>query len=241
MTDKQKLQQLFDAALKSPTDFSGSELKRAVPTPAFDAVRVPATETAPQPVVASPAPCLAALPADAPVSATQPTMAAVLDDAASTELAALLDDQLKRKSSKRKMEALVAACVLFGLTGGGTAWFVHSPDRVQAFKEALREIRSVGDVKSMVAKYQAALDRVAVRSTQIDQATVAMGGKKSTGDEKDPYLEAEMKQMMGGEGKTAVERNKLLKKNFGDTGQKAGVETKTTVALKDGESFEWNR
>jgi hypothetical protein len=181
---------------------------------------------------------MTALPTDATVPTTPPTMAAVLDDAASTELAALLDEQLKRKSRKRKMEALVTACVLLGLTGGGSAWFVNSPDRVQALKEAVRDIRSVGDVKSMVAKYQAALDRVAVRSTQIEQATIAMGGKKSTGDEKDPYLEAEMKQMMGGEGKTVGERNKLVKKNFGDAGQKAGVESKTTVALKAGESFE---
>jgi hypothetical protein len=238
MADKQKLQQLFDAALKSPSDFSGSEPKRAFPMQAFDVVQVPVVETPLQPAAISPLPCMAALPADASVPTTPPTMAAVLDDAASTELAALLDEQLKRKSRKRKMEALVTACVLLGLTGGGAAWFVHSPDRVQAFKEAMRDIRSVGDVKSMVAKYQAALDRVAVRSTQIEQATIAMGGKKSTGDEKDPYLEAEMKQMMGGEGKTVGERNKLVKKNFGNAGQKAGVESKTTVALKAGESFE---
>lgn len=168
-------------------------------------------------------------------------MAAVLNDAASTELAALLDEQHKRKARKRRMEALVTALVLLGLTGGGSAWFVQDAARVQAFKEAMRDIRSVGDVKSLVAKYQKALDRVAARGKQIDQATAAMGVKKSAADDKDPFMEEEMKKMMGGKGKTVGERNRALVKNFGHMAEENGGLVKANATLKEGESFDWNQ
>lgn len=244
MTDKQKLQHLFDAALKAPTEPAGMQPHRAFPSPSFEAVPVPAAP-APQMVAA---PVFATPPASvmpmetAPAASTgAPTMAAVLNDAASTELAALLDEQNKRKSRKRRMEALVAALVLLGLTGGGSAWFVQDPARVQAFKEAMRDIRSVGDVKSLVAKYQKALDRVAARGKQIDQASAAMGVKKSAADEKDPFMEEEMKKMMGGKGKTIGERNRALAENFGHMAKENGGLVKANATLKEGESFDWNK
>jgi len=247
MTDKEKLQKLFDAALKSPSDPNGGPLKRAFPTPVLEAAPIPA---APAPaafadtVAASPrtggSPAGVNEPNGA-IGASAPTMAAVLDDAASTELATLLDEQLRRKSRKRRMEALVAAVVLLGLTGGGSAWFVHSPVRVQALTEVMRDIRSVGDVKSMVAKYRAALDRVAARGQQIDQATAAMGVEKNAADEKDPYMEAEMSTMMGGESKTVGQRNQALQASFGNMAKDAGGVPKATVALKEDESFDWQQ
>jgi hypothetical protein len=241
MTDKEKLQKLFDAALKSSTDFSEGPPQRAFPTPSFEAKPAPiAAGFAARVETAPPSPPVAELPVAPPDAgeATGPaTMAAVLDDAASTELAALLDEQLQRQSRKRKMEALVAALVLFGLTGGGFGWFVHSPQRVQAFHEAMREIRSVGDIQSMVAKYQAALDRIAVRGAQIDQATIAMGADP-TSTSGDQYMEAEMKEMMGGEGTTVGQRNKALQKSFGHMAQQNGGALKPDVALRTEDSFE---
>jgi hypothetical protein len=242
MTDKEKLHKLFEAALKTPEDFSGVKLARAYPVSSLDAATVPVSvPTTAGPEIASPAVCVAPLEIEAPAEATPSTMAGVLDDTASAELAVLLDDQHKRKARRHRMEALVTAVVLLGLTGGGSAWFVQSPARVQAFQEAVRDIRSAGDVKSLVAKYQAALDRVSARSKQIDNATAAMGVKKSAADEKDSYMNAEMKEMMGGEGKTVGERNQALQQNFGHMAKEAGVDIKTTVALKEGESFDWNR
>lgn len=244
MTDKEKLQRLFDAALKDPTELKPVPPKRAFPVTSLDAVPVPAA-IHPAPVMTSqpmPQAPVAVLQTDpAPQPTTPPTMAAVLDDAASTELAALLDEQQRRKKRKHRMEALVTALVLLGLTGGGSAWFVSSPDRVQAFKDAIREVRSVGDVKSLVAKYQKALDRIGARGQQIDQATAAMGVKKSAKDDEDPFMEAEMKQMMGGadKGKTVGERNRLLKQNFGHMEKKHGVDLKATAKVSSEESFDW--
>ena len=245
MTDKEKLQKLFDAALKAPSDATDGPLKRAFPSPVLEPAAIPA---APAPVAN---PAIASAPTgglntevnepNEAIGTSAPAMAAVLDDAASTELATLLDEQLRRKSRKRKMGAAVTAIVLLGLAGGGSAWFVHSPSRVQALTEAIRDIRSVGDVKSMVAKYQAALDRVAARGQQIDQASAAMGVERSAADEKDAYMEAEMSAMMGGEGKTAGQRNRALQASFGDMAKDAGGVPKTTVALKDGESFGWQQ
>jgi hypothetical protein len=240
MTDKQKLQQLFDAALKAPTDFNAVTPQRAFPTPVLDVMPAPASveRIEPAPPAATLMTAVDEVTADAPSKA--PTMAAVLDDAASAELAVLLDEQIRRKKRRHRMEALVTAVVLLGSVGGGSAWFVQSPQRVAAFKEAMRDIRSVGDVKSLVAKYQNALDRVAARSQQIDQATAAMGVKPSDGTEEDPYFDAEMKQMMGGKGKTVGDRNRALQKNFADMAKENGGEPKATLsALKKEQSFDW--
>lgn len=244
MTDKQKLQHLFDAALKAPAEPAGTQPQRAFPTPSFESIPVPAApaQQAPvQPVFVMPPANVMPVDTAAPVQTGAPTMAAVLDDAASTELAALLDEQHKRKTRKRRMEALVTALILFGLTGGGSAWFVQDPGRVQAFKEAMRDIRSVGDVKSLVAKYQKALDRVAARGKQIDQASAAMGVKKSAADDKDPFMEEEMKKMMGGKGKTVGARNRALVENFGHMAKENGGLVEAKASLKEGESFDWNR
>lgn len=222
MTDKEKLQQLFDAALKAPTDFSSGPPKRATPNSPAAAWAMPAAALAPAPN--PPAPVLEPLSDEAAhLAKTAPATAAVpLDKAAAEELGVLLDDQIRRQNRKRRRGALVAATVLFGLTGGGSAWFVQSPDRIEAFTSAVSEIRSVGDVNSMVAKYQAALDRISVRGQQIDHATTAMGVKPGAGDEVDPHMDAEMKEMMGGEGTTVGQRNSALQKSFGNKIQPNG-------------------
>ena len=234
MTDKQKLQHLFDAALKAPTDFSSGPLRRASPTAAAPAE--PASAACPLP---APQPS-AALPGEADLaeqdapSATPPP----LDKAAADALGALLDEQVRRQARKRRRSALVTATVLLGLTGGGFAWFVQSPERVHAFTSAISEIRSVGDVKSMVARYQAALDRISVRGKQIDQATSALGVTPGIGNDADPHMEAEMKEMMGGEGTTVGQRNRALQKTFGDKAKEHGGALKATTALNEADSFE---
>jgi hypothetical protein len=111
---------------------------------------------------------------------------------------------------------MVGSLVVFlGITGGGFGWFVSSPDRVQAVRDAAKEIRSAGDIAGMVAKYQKALDKIATRSQDIDKATESMGVSSSLEGLKDVNMDAEMKEMMGGEGKTVGERNRLLKEKFG--------------------------
>lgn len=136
----------------------------------------------------------------------------------------------------------MAALVLIGLIGGGSAWFVSSPDRVQAFVSAIAEIRSVGDVKSIVAKYQAALEKVKVHGSRIDQATAAMGIEHSEKDEIDPNFDTQMKQMMAGEGKTVGDRTGKMQQAFGQMREKHGVAAEHVATSMDEESsFDWNR
>ncbi len=223
MTDKQKLQQLFDAALKSPVEAPGVPPRRVVPVPALDVV--PAVAPVERAVI--PAAPVSSLPVEVePVTAKAPTMAGVLDE------------QMQRKSRKRKIEALVTALVLLGTVGGASGWFVSSPTRVQAFKEAMRDIRSVGDVKGMVAKYQEHLDRIAARGKQIDQASVGLGVDLAKVDQSDAYMDAEMKEMMGGEGKTVGQRGKAMNAAFSGMAEKNGGTLKSDVALKNEESFD---
>jgi len=233
MTDQEKLQRLFDAALRDSTPVEKAPT-RAVPQ---------------SPVVQPTTPIIAEKPAvpAAPVVNQDPdrqllAVAPALDKAAAEELGVLLDAQIRRSKRKHRRESLAAALVLFGLTGGGTAWFVQSPERVQALTSAISEIRSVGDVKSMVAKYQEALKRVSARGQQIDQATLAMGVKSNGEDEKDPYFDAEMKQMMGGEGKTTGDRAGKMQKAFGDMQKEHGDPAgQVANALEDANTPEWGQ
>lgn len=215
MADQETLQKLFDAALKDSSLPVAGTPKRA-----FPATHDPQFGGPPRgPVVAVPAAIAS------PVAEIQrPELAvdqapAVLDEAATAELGALLDEKIGRQTRKRRREALVTAGVFFGLTGGGLAWFVQSPARVAAFSSAISEIRSASDVKSIVAKYQAALDRLGTHSQKIDEATSALGVKASAEDAKDPNFNQEMKQMTGGEGKVAGERADALRKSFGNAGK----------------------
>lgn len=232
MTDQEKLQKLFDAALRDSTPVQKTPT-RAVPQPALTQPAQPA-----EPIVAE----KPVAPAAEVISERQHLEATPeFDKAAADELGALLDEQIKRKKRKHRMESMVLAIVLTSVTGGTGIWFVQSPERVQAFVSAIAEIRSVGDVKSMVAKYQDALKRISARGQQIDQATKAMG-VTSTGDEEDPYFEAEMKQMMGGEGKTVGGRNKAMKQAFGDMQKEHGAAHKELAnALDKDNSFDWEQ
>lgn len=233
MTDQEKLKKLFEAALKDTSDLNKAPT-RAFVTPSLQPF--PPTSPPPEPVQEiAPAPvAVVEIPVAPPVNAG-------LDDATATELGELLDEQrarIKRKHLRQTLTTL-AACV--ALSGGGFGWFVQSPERVQAFKDAIKDVRSVGDVKSLVAKYQDALDRVSARSQQIDQATAAMGVKASAADDEDPYFEAEMQAMMGGEGKTVGQRNKALQQNFDHMKKENGVENVPVSQLDEANSFDWSR
>lgn len=199
MTHTEKLQQIFEAALKDNTEFTKLPTRAfpAAPSASPGVVSQPAAEQEPESIVAAPA-------ANAGLSAS-----------ASAELGALLDEQHQRKTRKHRREMLVTLAVVLALTGSGAGWFVQSPQRLQAMKEAVHDIRSVGDVKSMVAKYQAALDKIAVRSKQIDQATVSMGVSSNQDDAIDPNMNAEMLSLMGGKGKTTGQRNQMVRNAFG--------------------------
>jgi hypothetical protein len=247
MTDQEKLQKLFQAALQDSSDLNKAPT-RAFPTsasvPAPSSVPAPMPFTQPVPVAPAPEP-VPVVAEDAP--AVLPSNAG-LDEKTSNELGALLDEQRTRLARKRRRDTLVVLGVMFALGGSGFGWFVQDPQRVQAFKDAIRDVRSVGDVKSMVAKYRESLDKVAVRGKQIEQATNAMGVVKTAADEEDPYFEEEMKDMMGGKGKTVGERNKAMKDNFGHMQKEHGVHEHDKAPapgkdtkISEEQSFSWDQ
>jgi hypothetical protein len=238
MTNQEKLQQLFEAALKSqPEDFGTHPVKkRAVPTshsPVPEAAAPAQGKTVPTPALAVETP-----------PGGSPDTNRTLSRKESEELGILLDEQVRRRRRKHRMEALVTALVLFSMTGGGLAWFVGDANRVQAFQEAMRDIRSVGDIKAMVASYQESLARISARTGQIDQASLAMGINPADCQDEDPYMEAEMSEMMGAEGgKTVGARNKQLMEKFGDKADKSDLEATRDAATGEtatADNFDWN-
>lgn len=247
MTSNDKMQALFDAALKADPA-AGKELQRAHLK--VDPSKLPADDSedpfpnagfAPAAVEASVAELKPAVVPDA-----ERIEAVEFNKKEAEELGALLEEQMERSRRKRKRELLFTLLFLGGSTVGAAGWFVSDADRVEATKAVLSDIRSISDVQSIVAKFQDSLDRVAVRGNQIDQATAALGVAVKPSELKDQYMEEEMKQMMGEEGgKTVGERNRALQKAFSDRAEKAGgapTTSKKSEALEkfnQDNSFEW--
>ena len=211
------MQKLFEAALRSSSESDVLKPERAL---APSQVATPAATPVATPQAAAPAVAAATPNPAGPASNTG------LDEASAAELAALLDERNQRMQRKRRRNLLVSVVFLLAMAGGGYGWFIQSPQRVQAFHEALNDIRSVGDFASIVAKYNKALAKIKDHSSQIDRATASMGIDPAKDDSKDPYFETEMKDMMHGEGKTVGERNRRLKEKFGaveKNGLKPGI------------------
>ena len=202
MIDSEKLQKLFQAALKDPSE------EHPAPSPVFPtppSVRQAAIESNPE----------LAAPVCVEIDDTAPPAANTgMAEAASAELKALLDEQIQRKNGKRRREMIGRLVFVCLLIGGSSAWLVQTPGRVEALKQAIHDIHEAGDLKTMVAKYQQALHRVAQRSQQINAATESLGVSADQDHDKDPNFNAEMKAMMAGEGKTSGERNGAVQKAF---------------------------
>jgi hypothetical protein len=231
MTDKEKLQQLFDAALKSSPLDTTKPLKRAFSEPATPSA--PVSKGDPTPIVEAPAIEMAPEAPDA-----SPAVGG-LDKAAADDLGAMLDKKVRKMARKRRIEVWVTAIVVIGSISGGFGWFVRSPTRVEAFTAALREIRSISDVKSLAARYQKALDRTAARGRQIDQAAAAMGVNVSAEDDKKAGMDDEIQKMMGGDGKTSDQRDQKLREKFGDKANEHGGVLKSSGAQEGEDSFKY--
>jgi hypothetical protein len=218
MTDKDKLQKLFQAALLDVNE-EKANLARALPK-ATDVAPASLAEIPCDPLPAPlPAAESAAAPAAPATDFVQPMANAGLDAVSAEELRILLEEQHQRLKRRRRRELVGTLLVLLTFTGGGFGWFVHSPERVQAFRDAVREVRSVGDIAGMVAKYQKALAVIGTRAQDIDAATESMGVSSNQEGMQDVYLDAEMKEMMGGEGRTVGERNRMLQEKFSSVKQ----------------------
>ncbi len=249
MTDKEKLQHLFQAALLD-SSHGAKPLARAFPT--VPAATQPVTQ--PAPIFEPIEPVVMEVPVPNKVEPlVEPLPNAGLDATTSAELGALLDAQIRRKARRHRRELVMTLAVCFGLTGGGFAWFIQSPSRVQAWNEAMGDIRSLGDVKGLVAKYQKALDRIATRSQQIDQASVAMGVDPTKVSNEDAYFSKETAEVMKVEGVDIGARNKRLQDSLGDlvkhpdagaavsAAKPATPSDKTVAKTNEENSFVWDK
>lgn len=222
MTHAEKLQKIFEAALKDTSEFN-QPLTRVFPSSLGAkpvTVRQPAPE--PEPVMEVPA---------------SPVADAGQFDAASAEPGAVLEIQHQRQTRKRRREALMTLGVFTILTGIGFCWFVQSPRRVVALNEAVWNIRSGGDVGSIVTKYQATLDKIAVRALQIEQATAVVGMSPAQDGTKDSNMNAGMLAMMGGKDNPTGQMNQLVGHSFGQMKWNEAAPPRRMVELAGANSF----
>lgn len=138
-----------------------------------------------------------------------------LDSGINAELSAIMDAKIARTKRKRRRGLIFMALFFVGITGGATGWVVTNPERYAEMKKVVAEIKSVGDIQGMVAKYQKALDKIAVRGEQINSATASMGIDPASADDmEDQGFDKEMRAMMGEDGgpTTAARNAKLIEK-----------------------------
>lgn len=242
MTDQEKLQKLFDAALKDGSEVN-RKLTRVGPSTSSPAPRDP-VQSAATAVMDAPAHSSTDVETAEPSGDfVKPMENAGLDHQTSDELAGLLDAKIARDARKHKRGRIITILFFVSITAGGAGWVAKSPERFNALCDALRDIRSVGDVKSMVAKFQSSLDKVAVRGQQIDQATQAMGVVDTGEDHEDAYFTEEMKGMMGEQGKnqkTVGERAAKLEAAFDTMRKENGVKNHEVKAQpKTDSAFLW--
>lgn len=238
----------------------GESKFQAAPVPAPEYTGAPANvfQAAPNPGNTQPvANAFQAAPSQQPQAAQKPTFAAApmpaekipdgefvqlddrgeasLDTGISAELGAIMDAKVARAKRRRRRGLIFMSLFFVGVTGGAAGWVVTNPERFDAMKKVVAEIKSVGDIQGMVDKYQKALDKVAVRSEQITDATIAMGVDPASADEMaDQGFDAEMRAMMGEDGgPTTAARNAKLMEKFKHV-QEGGSLIKGAEEPKDG-------
>jgi hypothetical protein len=245
MSGSENLDKLFEAALnekQAPSRYGTPESLMKDAPAAFKkpAASFQAAAQQPSPSVFKAAPSVfqAAAPARAVAMAEPAVQRDALAEASlgselNAELAEILDAKIAREKRRRRRGFYMMILFFVAATGGTAGWVVTNPERYEAMKSAIAEIKSVGDIQGMVAKYQKALDKIAVRGKQIDAATTAMGVDPTSVDEhEDPGFDKEMQAMMGEEGgKTTAARDKILRKKFNSV-----QETGSLIPNKDAQS-----
>jgi hypothetical protein len=220
MTTQEKIEQLALAALRSAPP-PASTPKPATYMAPFEKPKtvalVEGAKPASEPVPAVPA--ADRVDAEAPAKSVQ--------HASDPELRAEIEERDARIARSRRLQSIAASLTILGVLAAGGIWFATSPAaraNAAAIIPALRQ--SVDDAKmigSLTEKYDEKLDQIAVRGDQIGDATRALGvDPDSLPDDVDPHMQAEMQQMMGGEGVTNVERDQAFKQRFGVVGKLVG-------------------
>lgn len=220
MTTQEKIEQLALAALRSAPPPATTPKPATYMAPFQKPKTVALVEGAKPAAEAVPAePAAERVEAEAPAKSLQ--------HASDPELRAEIEERDARIARSRRRQGIAASLTLLGVLAAGGTWFATSPGaraHAAAIVPALRQ--SVDDVKmigSLTEKYDEKLEQIAVRGDQIGEATRALGvDPASLPDDVDPHMQAEMEQMMGGEGVTNVERDQAFKQKFGVVGKLVG-------------------
>lgn len=151
------------------------------------------------------------------------------------DLSSLLDEQSARLARRRR-QANWVIFAFFGLVAASASvWYVSSEnnqkivaDLIMDFKSSGKDFKMIANASGMADQYDEALQEIGTRSSDIDAATKLLGVDPSTVAE--DGMEADMKQMMGGEGVTVGERNKMLQNSLVGRMAKAKVQKEQSKA-----------
>ncbi|MBN8459655.1 MAG: hypothetical protein J0M04_17635 [Verrucomicrobia bacterium] len=137
------------------------------------------------------------------------------------DLQALIDEQARRISSRRRLgNRLLLGFFALVLAGAGGAYGLVPGVRQQVNQLAAdmklvgRDIRMASSPEEMKKAYDKSLEKIGTRSTAVDDATRSLGVDPATVTDND--LSAEERKLMGNEGRTVSERNRMLQAKLGD-------------------------
>lgn len=217
MTSQERITELANAALRAAPP-TGRVPKPATYMPSFEKMRgeefieKPLAGIAPVPATRAAAP--SAVPEPAPAPVVEPVES-------DKELAAMLDQRDETKFKKQKRASIATTGAILAILSVGGAYAAFSPTAQRKVKSLVTVVRQSGeDVKSLgsiMGTYEEQLDKVAVQSSRIEAATVALGvDPNENSPTQDDQISAAMKEMSGGDtaGPTAVERDAALQATF---------------------------
>jgi len=241
MTTQERINELTRAALRSGPP-EPSIPKPAVFRPSYETELQANPAPAPQQVVVQvqmQAPMAAAV---MPVAATEPEPVVAEEpafkDEPNAEFQAMIEAREQKIHKKRKCQSLVLTFACLAALGSFGTWCAVSPTakaKIESLKTAMAESkRDLKTLGSITKQYDKSLEKIAVHSGDIDNATRAMGGDPTAVDKSgDPSMEREM-QDFGGDGtRSTADRNRDLKSKFGmiqKLAEKNGVAPTPNVA-----------
>jgi hypothetical protein len=231
MTTQEKIEQLALAALRSGPP------PAAAPKPAtyMAPFERPKTVALVEAAKDSAAPVLA----DASVALEPDAPAKSFRHESDPELRGEIDARDARIGKQRARRSLAVSLGLAALVAAAGGWLAVSPSAraglaaiIPALKGGVEDVKMIG---SLTTRYDQQLEKISVRGDQISDATLALGADpEALAEGVDPNMEAEMEQMMGGEGTTSVDRDKAFKEKFGVVGKLVGNKSKPDTAPAGG-------
>lgn len=142
------------------------------------------------------------------------------------DLSTLLDLQDERHlAESRQSTRLILRFFGFLLIVAGFWYAVSAGNRrkvdglIQDVKDSRRDLQQISSPEGMTASYDQVLEKLGTRATDIDTASQSLGVDPAGVPE--DGMDAEMKTMMGGEGRTAGERQRVVEGVAHAVGMKA--------------------